>query len=157
MRITAAFGVRGMMRAALFSDNIKFYKKMYDGDGAEFCFRIVRYIGGKNAIVSVDGICDRTTAESLKGAYFYVKKSDLPKISPNEFYVCDLVGRSVEIIGNGDVDCAISNVYNFGAGDLIEITTEKGTFMIPFTEENFPKMEGDSFFMTDAAFKAYKN
>jgi 16S rRNA processing protein RimM len=155
LRVVGAFGVRGAISVIPFSDKLKEYKKIFDKDGRDFSFRIVRFLGGKKIAIVVDGINDRNTAESLKGSVFYVRKSDLPKIKENEFYVCDLIGKDVSVI-DSDVKCAIVNVENFGAGDLLELTCDERTFFVPFTCENFPDSE-DRILITKEAFDGFKN
>lgn len=164
LRVTGAFGIRGQVRARLFSDNIKSYKKIYDNSGNVFGFRVIRYVGGNSVIVSLDGIDDRDKALQLKGTTFHILRSDLEKTAENEYYVCDLVGKTVKIIENENIKCKITNVFNFGAGDLIEISYNSGTFLVPFTKDNFPenklKHETDSddeILMTLNAFTGYKD
>jgi 16S rRNA processing protein RimM len=183
VRIIGVYGVRGALRATLLSSNLKSYKKIYNADGQEFDFSIVRYCDGNKVILSVSGLDDRTTAESLKGTCFYVKKTDLPEAEEDEFYVCDLVGQFVTLVDvaddNIDVDgkidvfaesvkfvelatdqvnsLVISNVYNFGAGDIIEIKHNDDAFLVPFTRENFPVTKKDDIQLTKRAFILYSS
>lgn len=160
LRVVGAFGVRGQVRARLLSDNIKSYKKMYDKTGNAFGFRVVRYVGGNNVIVSLDGVDDREEALRLKGMTFHVLRNDLEKTAENEYYVCDLVGKSVKVVENENIECKITNVFNFGAGDLIEISYNDGNFLVPFTKENFPDNNekfDDEILMTLNAFTCYKD
>ncbi|MDR3151621.1 MAG: ribosome maturation factor RimM [Holosporaceae bacterium] len=157
LRINGAFGVRGLLRAILFSDNIKRYKKIYNNHGDAFTFRVVRFISGNNVVLSLDSVSDRCAAEALKGASFYVHKIDLPQLSDSEFYLCDLIAKPVKIIGRDDFGGAVVNIHNFGAGDLLEISCDNDTFFVPFTRENFPDDGATSISMTEDAFNRYKN
>ncbi len=158
LRVVGAFGIKGQLRAVLFSDNICAYKKVYTSDGCEFDFRVIRFVGGKHIIISLSGINDRTEALSFKGAILYVKKSDLEQTNENEYYVCDLIGKNVKIIDHEDISCKVVNVFNFGAGDLIEISYQDATFMVPFKKENFPSNEHEEeILMTFDAFTCYKD
>ncbi len=158
LRVVGAFGIKGQLRAILFSDNICAYKKVYASDGCEFDFRVVRFVGGKHAIISLSGINDRTKALSFKGSALYVKRGDLEQAQKNEYYVCDLIGEKVKIIDHEDISCKVVNVFNFGAGDLIEISYKDGTFLVPFKKENFPSNEHEEgIFMTFSAFTCYKD
>lgn len=157
LRVVGVFGIRGLLRAILFSDNICAYKKVYTSYGYEFDFSVVRFVGGKHAIISLSGINDRTEALSFKGAILYVKRRDLEQTRENECYVCDLLGKKVKVIDHEDIDCRVVNVFNFGAGDLIEISYKNATFLVPFRNENFPKNEfGEEILMTSEAFSCYK-
>lgn len=153
LRVTAAFGIKGAVRVFLYTDDINHYKKIYDRDGNEFRFKLLNQKGG-NAVIKLDSIDNRNDAEKLKGASFYVKKEDLPKLDENQFFICDLIGQKVSVIGE-DVDLEIIDVKNFGAGDLIEISEEgaKDSFFVPFTKENFPETDGE----ISISFETYRN
>lgn len=161
LRITGAFGISGFLRAIAFSDNLSSYKELCTKDGRTFAFRLVRYVGGRNIIINLDGIKDRNQALALKGTNLYVKRENLEKVkSPNEYYVCDLIGKKVEIGDHSSLNCKIVSVHNFGAGDLIEILYQNDTFMVPFREEYFPHQEdrgqNDALLMTFEAFCNFK-
>jgi 16S rRNA processing protein RimM len=159
LRIVGAFGVRGAVRIVPFSKNLADYKKISDKDGNDFAFRILKFLGNGKAVIVLDGIDDRSQAEMLKGNIFYVKKSDLPKIQENEFYVRDLVGLDVSVI-DSDARCKIVDVHNFGAGDLIELLHENKSFLVPFTRENFPDSQNsvdNQILLTKDAFDGFKN
>ncbi|MBO7454724.1 MAG: ribosome maturation factor RimM [Alphaproteobacteria bacterium] len=153
LRVTAAFGIKGAVRVFLYTDDINHYKKIYDRDGNEFRFKLLNQKGG-SAVIKLDSIDNRNDAEKLKGASFYVKKEDLPKLDENQFFICDLIGQKVSVIGE-DVDLEIIDVKNFGAGDLIEISEErsKDSFFVPFTKENFPETDGE----ISISFETYRN
>ncbi|MDR2781397.1 MAG: ribosome maturation factor RimM [Holosporaceae bacterium] len=154
LRITGAFGVRGMVRAVPFSNNLCDYKKIFDKNGNCFEFRVVKFLGGDRIAVAIDGVCDRNAAEALKGEVFYIQKNDLPKTGNDEFYFCDLIGKNVKIVGS-DIFCNIINIENFGAGDLIELSHEGAAFLVPFTRENFPDSD-NQILMTREAFDWFK-
>ena len=153
LRVTAAFGIKGAVRVFLYTDDINHYKKIYDRNGNEFRFKLLNQKGG-SAVIKLDSIDNRNDAEKLKGASFYVKKEDLPKLDENQFFICDLIGQKVSVIGE-DVDLEIIDVKNFGAGDLIEISEErsKDSFFVPFTKENFPETDGE----ISISFETYRN
>jgi 16S rRNA processing protein RimM len=138
-----------MVRAALISDNVSSYRKMYDASGHELGFKVVRYVGGKAAVLALDGVHDRSAAMLLRGRSFFIKRSDLPPLDEGEFHLCDLVGREIVLVDENGVagesyasiggNPRIVDVYNFGAGDILEISWSGGsTFLVPFTRENFP-------------------
>lgn len=161
LRITGAFGISGFMRAVAFSDNLSSYKELCTKNGQTFGFRLVRYVGGRNIIISLDRIKDRDQALAFKGTNLYVKRENLEKVkSPNEYYVCDLIGKKVEIADHSSLNCKIVSVHNFGAGDLIEILYQNDTFMVPFREEFFPYQKdmgpNDALLMTFEAFCNFK-
>lgn len=156
LRVTAAFGIKGAVRVFLYTDNVNHYKKVYDCGGNEFLFKVLNQ-KNNTAVIKLDSINDRNEAEKLKGISFYVKKEDLPKLNDDQFFVCDLVGEKVSVIGEA-VDLKIIDVKNFGAGDLIEVSEkgEKDSFFIPFTKENFPETDGE-ISISSETYKNFKN
>jgi 16S rRNA processing protein RimM len=156
LRVVGVFGVRGAVRVVPFSKNLADYKKISDKDGNDFAFRILKFLSDGKIVILLDGIDDRSRAETLKGDIFYVKKSDLPEIGKNEFYVRDLVGLDVSVI-DLDVQCRIVGVHNFGAGDLIEFIYDNKTFLVPFTRENFPDSVDNQILLTKEAFNGFRN
>ncbi|MDR1561435.1 MAG: hypothetical protein LBS23_03730, partial [Holosporaceae bacterium] len=48
--------------------------------------------------------------------------------------------QRVHVLGT-NIECDIVGIYNFGAGDLLEISYNANTFLIPFTKENFPNSD----------------
>ena len=156
LRVTTAFGIKGAVRVFLYTDNINHYKKIYDRGGNEFCFRVLNQ-KNNTAVIKFDAVNDRNEAEKLKGISFYVKKEDLPSLSSNQFFICDLIGQKVSVIGE-NIDLKIVDVKNFGAGDLIEILEEggKNSFFIPFTKENFPETDGE-ISISSETYKNFRN
>jgi 16S rRNA processing protein RimM len=88
-------------------------------------------------IVSIDGVTDRNAAEMLKGIELYgdIKSASKPK--KNQWYYSDLKGLEARL-SNGKIYGKVLAVYDFGAGDIIEIEFEGGkTEMLPFRESFF--------------------
>ncbi|MDR1334911.1 MAG: ribosome maturation factor RimM [Holosporaceae bacterium] len=152
LQATGAYGVRGLVRATLISDRISCYSHVYDVFGREFCFKIVKFIARRAVVLALGGINDRTAAMALKNASFYIKRSVLPDPDDGEFYFCDLIGCGIVLVDEQNTAVApsiaginnhkITNVYNFGAGDLLEISDSDGeAFFVPFTRENFPPLK----------------
>jgi len=156
LRVTAAFGIKGAVRAFLYTDNINHYKKIYDCAGNEFRFKVLNQ-KNNTAVIKLDSVNDRNEAEGLKGISFYIKKEDLPELKSNQFFICDLIGQKVSVVGE-DVNLRIIDVKNFGAGDLIEISEKgaKDSFFIPFTKKNFPETNGE-ILISSETYKNFKN
>ncbi|MDR2794364.1 MAG: ribosome maturation factor RimM [Holosporaceae bacterium] len=153
LQVTGAFGIRGYLRVLLFSEDIGRYREVYDADGNRYGFHLVRYVSGNSVVLALEGIDDRTAAESMRGTFFYVRRKDLPKLTESEYYVCDLVGKTIPVC-NCDKVCTIVGVHNFGAGDIIELSHDGVTFFVPFTNENFPE---NCDCITPEAFSEYMN
>ncbi len=156
LRVTAAFGIKGAVRVFLYTDDINHYKRIYDRNGKEFRFKILNQ-KNNTAVIKFESVNNRNEAEKLKGISFYVNKEDLPKLKDDQFFICDLIGQKISVIGE-DVDLKIIDVKNFGAGDLIEISEKgkKGSFFIPFTRENFPETDGE-ISISSETYRNFKN
>ncbi|MDR2724347.1 MAG: ribosome maturation factor RimM [Holosporaceae bacterium] len=155
LRVAGAFGVGGAVRVFSFSRNLSIYKKIYNKDKEEFSFRVLKFLNKGKSVIIIENINTRDSAETLRGEFFYVKKIDLPQTGKNEFYPHDLIDRKVHVICS-NATCRITDVKNFGAGNLIEVLHKNDKFLIPFTEENFPA-SGDEIFLTLDAFNGFKN
>ena len=128
-----AHGIRGELRLKLFSasaESLAGHSAIFVG-GREY-----RLVGvkpaGKGAIASLDGVDDRTAAESLRGQLVEVDRSALPPLEDGEYYHADLVGLDC-VDRDGRSVGTVTAVENFGAGDLLEVEMEGGKrSLIPF-------------------------
>jgi 16S rRNA processing protein RimM len=135
--ITGAHGVRGEVKLRILAENTDFLTEpliLFDGAGKKkFSIKIT----GKakdNLIARIEGVIDRNSAESMKNTELFTAASDLPAPDEGEFYYSQLIGLDARN-ENGDKLGEITSVNNFGAGDVIEITTVSGeTEMLPFSE-----------------------
>ena len=98
-------------------------------------FTALRKIGKKN-VASLEGCEDRNAALDYRGKYIFSLKENFSKISEDEYYVIDLIGCDVFNIEKKSLGIVI-DIKNFGAGDLIEVTSEsKKIFFIPMNDDN---------------------
>lgn len=92
--------------------------------------------------VKIKGVEDRNAAEALIGTALYVNKDVLPELEEDEYYHSDLIGlKVIEKTSNQEAG-KVEGVYNFGAGEILEIkvnATNKQE-MIPFTKQYVPEV-----------------
>ncbi|MHB0951647.1 MAG: ribosome maturation factor RimM [Allorhizobium sp.] len=136
--IGAAQGLRGEVRVKAFTGDpmaLGDYGNLRSLDGR--VFEILEIREAKNvAIVRFRGINDRNAAEALNGLELYVEREALPdsELDEDEFYYTDLEGLNVHDAA-GNHYGAVSAVYDFGAGDLLELKGPgKRPVLIPFSE-----------------------
>lgn len=93
-------------------------------------------------IARIDGIYSRDQSEKLSGELIYVDRGILPRIEDaNEYYHTDLIGIRV-VTQNRKVFGNISAIYDFGAGDIVEIKkNNKLKIMVPFTKNFFIEVD----------------
>ncbi|MDH4412118.1 MAG: ribosome maturation factor RimM [Rhizobium sp.] len=136
--IGAAQGLRGEVRVKTFTEDplgLGDYGVLYAADGRKF--EILEIRDGKTvAIVRFRGVNDRNAAEVLNGTELFVDRDALPDddLDEDEFYYADLEGLEVYDAENNHYG-AVTAVYDFGAGDLLELKGPgKRPVLIPFSE-----------------------
>lgn len=142
--ITAPHGVRGLVKVKSFTENpsdVVAYGALSDQAGRRtFQLDVVGEAKGQ-LIARVDGIADRNAAEDLKGQKLYIPRSALPEPEEDEFYHADLIGLRT-VLTDGSGHGRVKAVYDFGAGDLLEVALDDGgTTYLPFTREVAPVVD----------------
>ena len=123
-KIGAAQGLRGEVRVSSYTDDpmaLGDYGNLVAADGR--VFEILEVRQGKNVvIVRFRGINDRNAAEALNGLELFVDRDNLPDedLDEDEFFYTDLEGLDV-VDAEGKSYGSVSAVYDFGAGDLLEL------------------------------------
>lgn len=141
--IVGVHGIRGEVKVKSFSDdekNLVRYGEVCDECGNKtFSLKIVGH--SKDLLrVKIKGVDDRTTAETLIGTGFYIKRNSLPELKDDEFYHTDLIGLNAQN-KNGDILGKVNALYNFGAGDILEVRLNDNSLeMVPFTSAFVPEI-----------------
>ncbi|QLF68803.1 ribosome maturation factor RimM [Peteryoungia desertarenae] len=136
--IGAAQGLRGEVRVKTFTGDplsLGDYGNLYSADGR--MFEILELREAKTVVVvRFRGINDRNAAEALNGLELFIERDALPddELEEDEFYYADLEGLEV-YDGEGKHYGAVTGVYDFGAGDLLELKGPgRRPVLIPFSE-----------------------
>lgn len=100
-RIAGAFGVRGWVKLASFTDPpeqiLEFPRwraLLPDGTNRELSHAEGRR-HGKGLVVRLDGVGDRDAARALSNAELWVARAELPALADGELYRIDLIGLEV--------------------------------------------------------------
>lgn len=139
--IVGVHGIKGEVKVKTFTQdecNLTKYGSLSNEQGdKKFDLKIVGH--SKELLrVKVKGVEDRNLAETLIGTGLYIERSLLPELEEEEFYHNDLIGLKVQS-NDGTVLGDVSALYNFGAGDLIELKMLVGGFeVLPFTKQYVP-------------------
>jgi len=142
-----AHGVKGAALIKTFTDapeNITTYGPVEAGDGARiFTLSLMRIIKPGLTIVTAPEIASREDAQTLKGTQLFINRNQLPPPDEDEFYHEDLIG--LEAVDETSAPLGrVNAVYNFGAGDLLEleeIPGVKGVRIVLFTKALVPKID----------------
>jgi len=143
-RVSGAFGVRGELRIATFTEDptaLARYRDLLREDGSPgLTIASARAVKGA-AIVRAKEVETRDQAEALRGLALYIHRDILPPVDEDEFYLADLIGLEVEDADGGRIG-RVKTVHDFGAGDLLEIEPAEGgaTWWLPFTREAVPEL-----------------
>jgi 16S rRNA processing protein RimM len=142
--ITGAQGIRGAVRIKSFTADpldIDAYGPVSDEAGKR-TFELKSIGQSKGVVVAtLAGVTDRNAAEALKGLQLFVSRDRLPPAEDEEYYHADLLGLAAELVG-GEPLGRITAVYDFGAGDAIEVTQASGAVVIvPFTKAAVPTVD----------------
>jgi len=144
--VAGAHGVRGLVKIKSFTEAPKdliAYGPLSDEAGTRHFEITVKGMAKGSILAAMTGINDRDAAQALKGTGLYVARTALPAPEDEEdYYHADLVGLLAEGRDGGKIG-KVTAVYNFGAGDLLEIMRAEGggEILIPFTKAAVPEVD----------------
>lgn len=161
-KITAAHGIQGDVKMVVFTNEAgEIYKyKCFDAEDKEMQIKIRNDTQNKKSkngdfiiTAKIAGIDNRDDAERLKNTEIFINRDDLEQLGDDEFYINDLVDLNVKF--NDKIVGKVINVYDFGAGVMLEIEFEKENILlgyhkietIPFKDEFFPHINAKEGFV----------
>ena len=121
-KILSAHGIKGAVKYLSFTENpdtLFKLKPLYCGDK-----EITLKKSGPHA--TIEGIADRTQAETCRSRELWVWRNQLPEPTNNQYYIEDLIGLNV-IAADGEELGTVLSFHNFGAGDIMEIKLKDET------------------------------
>ena len=141
--IAGAHGVRGLIKLKAFTADpadVFAYGPLSDEAGRRL--EITLKGSGKGGLLAeIAGVRDREAAQALRGTRLFVPRDALPAPAEDEFYHADLIGLAAET-EDGRPLGRVTAVFDFGAGDLLEIEAESGaTVTLPFTKAAVPEID----------------
>ena len=142
--IAGAHGVQGLVKLKTFTErpeDVAAYGSLSDESGTRQFRLSLRGTQKGLLLAAIEGVADRTAAEALKGVRLYVAREALPPPEdPEEFYHADLIGLAVEDT-DGKPLGVVRAVEDFGAGPLLDVESETGSIMLPFTLTAVPTVD----------------
>lgn len=145
--IGAAHGTRGEVRVKTFTADplaLADYGLLYDAQGK--AYEVLEIRPAKTVVVvRFKGVNDRNAAEALNGTELFIDRSQLPDedLEEDEFFHTDLIGLEA-LDEDGNSHGVVSAVFDFGGGDLIELSAKgKRPMLIPFTQAAVPEINFD--------------
>lgn len=154
--IVGVHGIRGEVKVKSWTEadqDVGAYGVLENEDGSR-SFNL-RVTGRSKELLrcKIKGVDDRNAAEALIGTRFYVDRDVLPELEEEEFYQADLIGLDVVYESDKQKVGKVSGIYNFGAGDILEIkiSSTGKTEMIPFTKQYVPEVSVTKGYVTVSA------
>ncbi len=98
---------------------------------------------GKTILARFEEVSDRTTAERMTGAHLTLPLSELPELEEGEFFMHDLVGYEVVLVGGDLVGC-VSRVYDAAKQTLLGVDGPDGEQLIPFTRRIIREVDSEA-------------
>ena len=141
--VAGVHGVRGALRIKAFTADpadLTSYGALTTEAGQTWRLKGASVDGKGVVTAKIDGVDDRNQAEALKGTKLYIERGALPEADEDEFYIADLIGLPA-VSPTGEPLGTIKAVYNFGAGDVVEVSGEQGEILVPFTLKAVPVVD----------------
>ena len=133
-KVTTVHGVKGAVKVISFAENPEdiFKYKIFNKDCEIINLKKIGILSNGLFISQINDINDRNEAEKLRNLELFINKSELKVLNNDEFYIDELIGMKVDSSGKLG---KINNIYNYGAGNIMEIVWEdKKNTDIPFAE-----------------------
>jgi 16S rRNA processing protein RimM len=143
-QVVSAHGINGAVKIRSYTEpleNILKYQLFFEENQQVKINHL--FTKSPNLICHIDGIDDRNTIESTIGRKIFTLREYLPETNEDEFYITDLIKLPI-LNKNHEAIGRVSNVVNYGAGNLIEVTyLNNKSEIIEFTKKNFPIIDRD--------------
>ncbi|PCI43328.1 MAG: 16S rRNA processing protein RimM [Alphaproteobacteria bacterium] len=155
--IVGAVGVKGAVRLKVFTDDLEallsqgavtiFPDQQSRGEPCDVKLMHKIKVG---YACQISGVSGRDHAEGLKGVKLYVSRDNLPEIEEEgSYYYEDMEGLIAREL-DGTPFGVVQAIYNFGAGDLVEVLLDdvqnrpaSGTVIYPFRDAIIPEVNID--------------
>lgn len=138
-KIISAHGIKGEVKIKSFSSppsSICSYKMFETINGVVSEIKFRDNCDADTLIAKIIGVNDRNGAEALKGTELFVDEKYLLEAADDEFYYKDLIGLKAVHHLNDESLGEVLGVYNFGAGDIVEIGIDsKDSIFYSFNNE----------------------
>lgn len=139
-RLADPYGIRGWLHLHAFGDDPLTWRQMphwwLGREGGPW--REVGLLGlkahGDGLVVQLDGVADRSAAESLKGVLVGAPRAVLPQTAADEYYWGDLIGMRV-VNPAGELLGKVAGLIETGASDVLRVLADDGSErLLPFVD-----------------------
>lgn len=143
--VTHAHGVRGQIRLHALTDrpeHLNTVKTVYLGDDFKpFALRRAAEHKASVLIVTLGGVETREAAEALRGSEVFIRERDAQPLAPDEYYLHDLPGLSVENVA-GEALGTVKDVVETGANEvLVVVRPDGGELLVPMIKDVVKRLD----------------
>ncbi|HMA88921.1 MAG TPA: ribosome maturation factor RimM [Burkholderiales bacterium] len=131
-RVAGSYGVRGLIRVRPYSaepEALAAHRKWRIG-AEDYGVEETKVHSGA-LLARLAGIGTREQALRLKGKAVSVPRAALPEPEAGQYYWADLVGLEV-VNAQGSVLGVVQGLFSNGAHDVMELTGDRSTRLVPF-------------------------
>ena len=145
-RIAGAHGLKGALRFRPDnpdSDTLEEVKRLFlerDGSSREYRLTGMAPLNPTTRRITLEGVADVDTAESLKGAIVMLATEDVPAAKPGEFYYYEAIGCDV-FLTDGSRLGKIEEIFSNGAHDIWIVRDAEREVLVPVIEDVVKAMD----------------
>jgi len=137
-RLADPYGIKGWLRLHPFGDDPLAWADMpvwwvaKEGEPWRECKLKSLKTHGNGIVVLLEGIADRTAAESAKGLLVGAPRDALPTTGKDEFYWADLIG--LDVVNTADQHLGkVAGLIETGANDVLRVVADdESERLLPF-------------------------
>jgi len=145
-RITGAHGLKGALRLRPDSPDSETLEQVARvflesaGEAREFRLTGMTRLNATTRRITLEGVADVNTAESLKGAVVMLATEDVPAAKPGEFYYYEAIGCEV-FLTDGSRLGTIEEIFSNGAQDIWVVRNSEREVLVPVIEDVVKAMD----------------
>ncbi len=138
-------GIKGEVKVEPLTDDMTRFNDLdiiflqENDDYIEYKIENVRYMENY-VILKLEGYDDRSSADRLRGRYFWIPRSMAKQLTEHTYFIADIIGCRVET-HMGKMLGIIKDVICTGSNDVYVIDSECGDIMIPALKKVVKKVD----------------
>ncbi len=152
-KVIATHGIRGQLRVIPFSGETSTIASLRSvllkGPGSAMeSFEVAHAVThGKKVLIALKEFDNINQVLQLVGREVYALREQLPELSPDEYYWCDLLGLRVVTV-DGEVLGALAEIIATGSNDVYVVREGTREYLIPALEDVVIDIDLDAGVMT---------
>jgi len=149
-RLTTPYGINGWLKLRPFGDDPQAWSgikewwlspQTEEAHWTAWKLGELRFHSG-GVIIRLEGVNDRTAAESLEGMFVGVPREALPRTGKDEYYWADLIGLAVRN-ERGESLGKVNSLIETGAHRVLVVKAEGRERLLPFVGEIVKQVSQD--------------